>query len=136
MRVASHGTIRQSEATGISESEFTCHNAHCFRIKVPEKLGPAQTIYYDIAALKECCELIRREKIKHPIGYIMACRIGPFIGHFYIEINRLAGMVYLNPDGGAAMLSTKIWCFQRDRYRKVMPMLDNATPAVKNCRIK
>lgn len=83
----------------INEKEFTYHNAHCFRINVPQKLGSAQAIYYDIAALKECCEIIRREKIRHPIIYIMACRIGPFIRHFYKQIHKLGGMAYLNPDG-------------------------------------
>lgn len=34
--------------TIITEKEFTYHNAYCFRIKVPEKLGPAQAIYYDM----------------------------------------------------------------------------------------
>ena len=29
----------------------------------------------------------------------MACRIGPFAKHFYKEIHRLGGKVYLNPDG-------------------------------------
>ena len=83
----------------INEKEFTYHNAHCFRINVPQKLGSAQAIYYDIAALKECCEIIRREKIRHPIIYIMACRIGPFMRHFYNQIHKLDGMIYLNPDG-------------------------------------
>ncbi|MCI9076563.1 MAG: glycosyltransferase family 1 protein [Dorea sp.] len=83
----------------ISDHEFLYHNAHCFQIRVPEKLGSAQAIYYDIVALKECCKIIREQKIKHPIVYIMACRIGPFMKHFYKEIYKLSGKVYLNPDG-------------------------------------
>ena len=83
----------------INDHEFTYHNAHCFRVKIPEKLGPAQAIYYDVAALHESCEIIKREKISHPIVYIMACRIGPFIEHYYHEIHKLGGKVYLNPDG-------------------------------------
>lgn len=83
----------------INEHEFTYHNAHCFRIRIPQKLGSAQAIFYDVAALKECCEIIRREKIQHPIVYIMACRIGPFMKHFYKKIHKLGGKVYLNPDG-------------------------------------
>lgn len=79
--------------------EFTYHNARCFKIKVPEKLGPAQAIYYDVKALGECCKYIKGKKIKHPIIYIMACRIGPFMKHFYQEIHKLGGKVYLNPDG-------------------------------------
>lgn len=83
----------------ISDREFIYHNAECFRIHVPEKLGPAQAIYYDVAALQECCKIIKEQKISHPIVYIMACRIGPFMKHFYKEIHKLGGTVYLNPDG-------------------------------------
>lgn len=83
----------------INDHEFTYHNAHCFRVKIPEKLGPAQAIYYDVAALHESCEIIKRDKISHPIVYIMACRIGPFMKHYYHEIHKLGGKVYLNPDG-------------------------------------
>ena len=83
----------------INDHEFTYHNAHCFRIKIPEKIGPAQAIYYDVAALHESCEIIKRDKIHHPIVYIMACRIGPFMKHYYHEIHKLGGKVYLNPDG-------------------------------------
>ena len=42
---------------------------------------------------------IKENKIKHPIVYIMACRIGPFMKKYYKEIHRLGGKVYLNPDG-------------------------------------
>lgn len=84
--------------THINSHEFELHNAHCFKIDVPQ-IGPAQAIYYDVAALKACCEHIKKNHIPHPIIYIMACRIGPFAGHFYKEIHRLGGTVYLNPDG-------------------------------------
>lgn len=83
----------------INDHEFIYHNAHCFRVKIPEKLGSAQAIYYDVVALHECCEIIRREKISHPVVYIMACRIGPFMKQIYQEIHNLGGKVYLNPDG-------------------------------------
>ena len=79
--------------------EFTYHNAHCFKIDIPEKLGSAQAIYYDVMALEKCCKIIKSEKIKHPIVYIMACRIGPFMKHYYQKIHQLDGRVYLNPDG-------------------------------------
>lgn len=83
----------------ISNSEFRYHNAHCFLIKIPQKLGSAQAIYYDVMALKECCNIIKSQKIKKPIVYIMACRIGPFMKHFYKKIHKMGGKVYLNPDG-------------------------------------
>lgn len=83
----------------INDHEFIYHNAHCFRVKIPEKIGPAQAIYYDVASLHVSCEIIKRDKIPHPIVYIMACRIGPFMEHYYREIHKLGGKVYLNPDG-------------------------------------
>lgn len=85
-------------AIKINNHEFELHNAHCFKIQVPQ-IGHAQAIYYDIAALQVCCQHIRENQIRHPIVYIMACRIGPFASYFYRKIRRLGGVVYLNPDG-------------------------------------
>lgn len=82
----------------INELEFIYHNAHCFKIPVPE-IGAAQAIYYDIAALQYCCEYIKKHHIEHSIVYILACRIGPFAGYFKRKIHKLGGKVYLNPDG-------------------------------------
>lgn len=96
------GSMNPYKTTGaqiINDHEFMYHNAQCFRVKIPEKLGPAQAIYYDVAALHESCEIIKRDKIPHPIVYIMACRIGPFMEHYYHEIHKLGGQVFLNPDG-------------------------------------
>lgn len=87
------------DAQIVNEHEFIYHNAQCFRIRIPEKLGSAQAIYYDIAALKKCCKIIKQNQIIHPIIYIMACRIGPFIKYFYHKIHKLGGKIYLNPDG-------------------------------------
>lgn len=97
--------------------EFTYHNARCFKIKIPEKLGPAQAIYYDVKALKECCRYIKENRIAHPIVYIMACRIGPFMKHFYKEIHKLGGKVYLNPDGHEWMRAK--WSKPVRKYWKV-----------------
>lgn len=101
----------------ISDSEFTYHNAHCFRISIPEKLGPAQAVYYDLAALKKSCEIIKRAHIKHPIIYIMACRIGPFMKRYYDEIHKLGGKVYLNPDGHEWMRAK--WSAPIRKYWKI-----------------
>ena len=51
--------------TKINDHEFEFHNAHCFKIDVPQ-IGPAQAIYYDVAALKACCEHIKKN---HIIGW-------------------------------------------------------------------
>lgn len=102
--------------TKINEHEFELHNAHCFKIDVPQ-IGPAQAIYYDVAALKACCEHIKENHIPHPIVYIMACRIGPFAGHFYKEIHKLGGTVYLNPDGHEWMRAK--WSAPIRKYWKI-----------------
>lgn len=78
------------------ETEY--QNARCFHIKVPN-IGPAQAIYYDVAALRHCCKYIEANNIQNPIVYILACRIGPFMGHFVRQLHKLGGVVYVNPDG-------------------------------------
>ena len=98
-------------ATKINDHEFEFHNAHCFKIDIPQ-IGAAQAIYYDVAALNACCKYIKEHQIKHPIVYIMACRIGPFAAHFYKEIHKMGGTVYLNPDGECEIIRG---CHNRDK---------------------
>ena len=81
-----------------AKGEELYHNARCFHVKVPN-IGPAQAIYYDVAALQDCCRYIKENKIPNPIVYILACRIGPFMRHFVKKIHKLGGVVYVNPDG-------------------------------------
>ena len=78
--------------------EEVYHNARCFHIKVPN-IGPAQAIWYDVAALSACCDYIQANNIQHPIVYILACRIGPFMEYFTKKLHKLGGLVYVNPDG-------------------------------------
>ena len=78
--------------------EFEYNNARCFNIKVPN-IGPAQAIYYDVAALSNVCKYIKKNNIKDPIVYILACRIGPFMKYYVKKIHKLGGKVYVNPDG-------------------------------------
>ncbi len=95
------GSMDETKVDGvirISDMEFYLHNAHCFKIQVPN-LGSAQAIYYDLVALNKCCKYIEKYNISHPIVYIMACRIGVFATLYYHKIHRLGGKVYLNPDG-------------------------------------
>ena len=86
-------------AKTIDDHHFTYYNADCFKIDVSEKLKSAQAIYYDIAAFKECIRQIKAQNIKHPIVYILACRIGPFVGRYVKQVHKLGGKVYVNPDG-------------------------------------
>lgn len=78
--------------------EETYHNARLFHLKVPH-IGPAQAIWYDVAALKACCRYIRENRIQHPIVYILACRIGPFMKGLVRKLHKLGAKVYVNPDG-------------------------------------
>lgn len=79
-------------------SEFKYHNARCFKVKVPN-IGAAQAILYDVYALDQCCDYIKKHKISHPIVYCLACRIGPFARKFQKKIHKLGGKFFVNPDG-------------------------------------
>ncbi len=83
---------------GGGKKESVCHGARCFHIQVPN-IGPAQAIYYDVAAMRCCCDYIAKKKIPRPIVYILACRIGPFMAYFQKKIHSLGGKIYVNPDG-------------------------------------
>lgn len=83
----------------LNKEGYLYHNADCFEIKIPEKLGHAQAIYYDCTALKKSIEIIKEQKIENPIVYIMTCRIGPFFNHYTKQIHKLGGKIFLNPDG-------------------------------------
>lgn len=78
--------------------EFEHNGARCFNIKVPN-IGPAKAVYYDIAALKESIKYIEDNNIKNSIVYILACRIGPFVGHYKNKLKKLGGTLIVNPDG-------------------------------------
>lgn len=83
----------------VVNGRYTYHNADCFQIFVPEKIGSAQAIYYDCMALKKSIEIIKQQEIRNPIIYIMTCRIGPFFKHYAHIIHSLNGQIFLNPDG-------------------------------------
>lgn len=99
---------------------FEYHNADCFDVKVPG-IGPAQAIYYDVAALNQCVKYIRQHNIQHPIVYILACRIGPFAAHFQKVIHKLGGKLYINPDGHEWMRAK--WSAPVRKYWKISEQL-------------
>lgn len=81
-----------------NNNEFEHNGARCFNVKVPN-IGAAKAVYYDIVALKECIKYIKKNNIKNPIVYILACRIGPFIGYYKKQLKKLVGTLFVNPDG-------------------------------------
>lgn len=78
---------------------FEYHNADCFKIQVPERLKSAQALYYDATAVKLAISYCKKNSISHPIFYILACRIGPWIGRYVKAIHQIGGKLYVNPDG-------------------------------------
>ena len=80
------------------KEEFEYNNARCFSVKVPN-IGPAKAVFYDIKALKDCIKYIKKNNVENVIVYILACRIGPFIGHYKKQLKKLGVKLYVNPDG-------------------------------------
>jgi rhamnosyltransferase len=101
---------------GTEDKEFEYNGAHSFQIKVPN-IGSAQAIYYDVAALNYCLNHIKNNHVKHPIVYILACRIGPFAAYFQNKIHKLGGDVYVNPDGHEWMRAK--WSVLVRKYWKI-----------------
>lgn len=95
-------SIRYHVACAVDEmpdvQEFEHNGAHCFNIRW-RPIGAAKAITYDLDALKRALGYIERNGIEHPIIYILACRIGPFIGRYAKRIHELGGKLFVNPDG-------------------------------------
>lgn len=87
------------EAKKIGKKDFVYCNAKCFMIDIPEKIGAAQAIYYDIKSLQWCCNHIIRHNVKNPVVYILASRIGPFEKKYANIIHKYGGVILQNPDG-------------------------------------
>lgn len=78
---------------------YEYNGAKCFDVKIPN-IGPSKAIYYDIRALRLCIDYCKkRPSIRQPIFYVLACRIGPFMGYYKKQIKALGGILYVNPDG-------------------------------------
>ncbi len=78
--------------------EFEHNGARCFNVKVPE-IGSAKAVLYDILSLKACIKYIKTHNLNNSIVYILACRIGPFMGSYKRQLESLGVQVYVNPDG-------------------------------------
>ncbi|AZP04917.1 beta 1-4 rhamnosyltransferase Cps2T [Jeotgalibaca ciconiae] len=81
-----------------NKEEFEHNSARCFNVNVPN-LGPAKAVYYDIAALKKVIAYIKTNEIKDATVYILACRIGPFMGHYKKQLKKYGAELFINPDG-------------------------------------
>ena len=108
-------TIQQQNEEGLG-LEFTYHHAHAFKLKLPN-LGSVVALYYDICALKYAIRYCKDNRIDHPIFYVLACRIGPFVKKYVRKIHALGGVFYVNPDGHEWMRAK--WSAPVRKYWKV-----------------
>lgn len=104
-----------SAKSGIIDKHFEHNGAKCFNIDVPD-IGSAKAIYYDIAALRYAIRLSKKNKDIKPIFYVLACRIGPFIGSLKKDILNLGGQLFVNPDGHEWMRAK--WSYPVRKYWK------------------
>lgn len=81
-----------------TKENFNHNGAECFNI-VKKNIGPANAIYYDLAALNYSIRDIEKNHYQNAIIYILACRIGPFIGIYKEKLKRLGVTLIVNPDG-------------------------------------
>ena len=93
-------------------NDFAYNDAFCFNVKVPS-IGPAKAIYYDFFAFKRVIKIIKENKIKNPIVYVLTCRIGPFYNSCVKKIHKLGGQVFLNPDGHEWLRSKWPWIVKK-----------------------
>lgn len=101
---------------GTQDFQYEYNGAKCFNLSVPN-IGPAKAVYYDLKALQWCINYCKAHPaIKRPIFYVLACRIGPFIRFFKKQIQKLGGVLYVNPDGHEWMRQK--WCFPVRIYWK------------------
>ncbi len=96
--------------------EFEYHGAHCFKI-LRRPIGAAQAITYDTDAFAWCLNFIEKNRIEHPIVYVLACRIGPFVGVYAKRLHKLGGILLVNPDGHEWMRAK--WSAPVRKYWKI-----------------
>lgn len=102
------------------KNTFKHNGANCFNVKVPN-IGPARAVYYDLAALRWSIGYIKKHHIKDATVYILACRIGPFIGHYKRQMDKLGIKLYVNPDGHEWLRAK--WNYMIRKYWKLSESL-------------
>ena len=96
-----YGCMDESALFGakpLGNNVFSWHGAHIVKLPVPQ-IGSAQAISLDVKGLSYCLNYCEENGIDTPVFYLLACRIGPFLGSFARRIRRLHGTLCVNPDG-------------------------------------
>lgn len=89
---------RDNSEYGQQGERFVYNDADVYNIDVPN-IGPAQAIAYDIKAMRSAIAHAKKNQYENPIFYVLASRIGPFMGKLSEQIHRIGGQYFLNPDG-------------------------------------
>lgn len=114
------GRIRYHVACAVDEMpqepEYEHNGAHCFCVKW-RPLGAARAIAYDLDALGWAIRHAERNGAERPVFYVLACRIGPFVGRFARRIHKMGGILLVNPDGHEWMRAK--WSAPVRRYWKL-----------------
>ena len=112
--------IRYHVACAVDEMpedpEYEHNGAHCFCVKW-RPLGAARAVFYDLEALGWAISHAERNGFEHPVFYVLACRIGPFVGRFARKIREIGGSLLVNPDGHEWMRAK--WSAPVRRYWKL-----------------
>lgn len=80
------------------EKHFTHNMADCFNVKVPFA-GPAGRIMHVARALEQTYQQIVSENMDDTVVYILGCRIGPLMKHYYKKFKKVETKIFVNPDG-------------------------------------
>lgn len=95
-KIQYHVACAVDDAKDVGEFEY--NGAHCFKV-LRRPIGAAQAIMYDTDAFAWCLNFIEKNRIEHPIVYVLACRIGPVVGVYAKRLHKLGGILLVNPDG-------------------------------------
>lgn len=98
------------------EPEYEHNGAHCFCVEW-RPIGAARAVAYDLEALAWAIRHAERNGFERPVFYVLACRIGSFVGRFARRIRRMGGTLLVNPDGHEWMRAK--WSAPVRRYWKL-----------------
>ena len=82
-----------------AEKNFKYKGTDCFGINIPNWLGNAKAVIYDILALKKSTEFIKQNNIQNAVIYVLASRIGLFISLYKKKLQKIGIKLLVNPDG-------------------------------------
>ena len=96
-----YGCMDESALDGVTREDknvFIWQGARIVKLPVPQ-IGSAQAVSLDLKGLSWCLRCCETQGITAPVFYLLACRVGPFLGHYARRIHRLGGTLCVNPDG-------------------------------------